>query len=106
MEGENMNNLDSGEWIPNLETMTCQNYSWRITVAFEKQGEVFVGKISNMPDNLIRRFLYMEDGFLILKKIVKEAEDVFCMAYYENILAQYTMPEDILRSIDCELLAM
>ncbi|MDR0313852.1 MAG: hypothetical protein LBI14_09670 [Treponema sp.] len=101
-----MFNIVSGEWIPDLETMTCRNYTWRITVSFEKQGEALIGKISNMPDNLIRRCLYTENGFMILKKVVKEAEDVFFMAYYDNILAQYTMPDDILRNLDFDFLAI
>jgi hypothetical protein len=88
-----MINKINGEWIADLVAMTCRNYTWGITVAFEKQGEAIIGKISEMPDNLIKRWLNTESGFKILEKIEKEAEEVFLMVYFENVLTQYNRPE-------------
>jgi hypothetical protein len=88
-----MNNNASGEWIADLAAMTCRNYTWGITVAFEKQGEAITGKISELPDNLIKRWLNTDNGFRILRRIEKEAEEVFLMVYFESVLAQYNRPE-------------
>jgi hypothetical protein len=43
-----------GEWVANLETMTCWNSCWDITVVFEKHGKAMVGKINYLPDNLLK----------------------------------------------------
>jgi hypothetical protein len=87
-KGDKMDLLESGEWIADLGAMTCRNYTWNITVSFEKQGEAIIGKISVAPENLIKKWTSIGNGDKILQKIVKEAEEIFSMAYYENELVK------------------
>jgi hypothetical protein len=76
--------LAYGQWIADLRTMTCRNYVWNITVAFEKQGDALIGEISEMPNNPNRKWIFSPIGDKIRKKIIKEAEEVFLKAYSEN----------------------
>jgi hypothetical protein len=87
----------SGQWIADLNAMTCRNYVWNITVAFEKQGEAIIGKISDMPNNLNRKWILTKNGYQILKKIIRDAEEVFFMAYFENELEKCGIPKNNLR---------
>jgi hypothetical protein len=89
----------NGEWIADLETMTCRNYTWEITVSFENQGDTLVGKITDLPDSISRQWLFDENRFAILDKILKEAEQVFLMAYYSNILDKYGKRDYLLNEI-------
>jgi hypothetical protein len=66
-----------GEWVVDLDFMTCWNPIWDITVAFERQGKGFKGKISYMPDELIKLLVLTTKKNKILKKAVRAAEDVF-----------------------------
>jgi hypothetical protein len=84
---------ESREWITDLGAMTCQNYTWKITVAFEKQGEAFIGKISEMPENLSRKWAAIRNGDMILDKIVEEAKEIFSMAYFEHELERCGIPK-------------
>jgi hypothetical protein len=77
-----MINNESGEWVTDLGAMACRNHTWKITVTFEKQGEGIFGKISEIPDNLVKKWISSQNGYKIVKKIVKEAEEVFSMAYF------------------------
>jgi hypothetical protein len=81
----------SGEWMADLKAMTCRNMTWNITVSFEKQGEAFIGTISDMPDNLSRRWMSAKSGNLVREKLIKEAQEVFLMAYNANELEECSL---------------
>jgi hypothetical protein len=82
-----------GQWIADLRTMTCRNFVWNITVTFEKQGDALIGEISYMPDNSNRKWIFSPIADRIRRKIIKDAEEVFLKAYFENELEKCDIPE-------------
>jgi hypothetical protein len=93
-----MDLIESGEWIADLGAMTCRNYTWNITVAFEKQGEAIIGKMSDVPGSLIKKCGSSKNGNKVMNKILKEAEEVFLMVYYGNELDKCCIPDHSLKN--------
>ena len=42
------------DWQVNLEAMTCRNCTTGIEVVFEKNGKALIGKINDMPIELMQ----------------------------------------------------
>ena len=76
--------IANGKWIADLKAMTCRNYIEGITVVFRKEGNIFVGKIQDMPISLFAKWASMPNGEKKVAKIIFDAEDVFLRAYYES----------------------
>ena len=75
--------ITSGEWIADLGTMTCRNINNKIVVAFEKKGKTIIGKINDMPIELMEQWAAIPHGENNIKKAVMEAEEIFLKAYFE-----------------------
>jgi hypothetical protein len=93
-----MDLIESGEWIADLGTMTCRNYTKKITEEFEKQGEAIIGKMSEVPDSLTKKWGSSKNGKKVVNKILKEAEEVFLMVYYGNELEKCCQPDHSLKN--------
>jgi hypothetical protein len=81
-----MAEITRGEWIVDLNAMTCSNNANKIIVSFEKQGEAVFSKIDYIPLYTLRRWALTQDGSNNIRKIIAEAEDVFLKVYFENML--------------------
>ena len=73
-----------GEWIADLEEMTCRNITNRIVVGFEKTGKTLSGKVNDMPMALFEQWAAEPHGERKIQSAVMEAEEVFLTAYFES----------------------
>ncbi|MDR0312165.1 MAG: hypothetical protein LBI14_01060 [Treponema sp.] len=99
-----MISVENGEWIVDLDAMTCRNNCSNIVVVFEKQGESILAKIDYIPLITLRTWELTHEGSTNIRNIIMEAEDIFLKAYFENELETNGLPEDILRDIEEERL--
>ena len=81
-----MVSIVSDEWIVDLGAMACRNINNKIVITFEKKGKALLGKIKDMPIEMIIELAGKPDGHKYMRKAVKEAEKVFCKAYHENMI--------------------
>jgi len=81
-----MNKIPKNGWIADLETMTCHNIDTSIVVFFEKNKNVFLPKIENIPIDIFDKWAKMKDveKEKDKEKIISEAEDVFMSAFIES----------------------
>jgi len=79
-----MINIAQGEWIADLGSMTCRNINNMIVVSFERKGKTLLGKIKDMPVELIQQWANIPSGHNLVRKAVAEAEEVFLRAYVQN----------------------
>ena len=77
-----MTTKTSGNWLVDLNNMTCLNTENRIVIAFVKKGPMLVGKIKKIPIELIEKWIADPDRERKLKKAVIEADEVFFKAYF------------------------
>jgi hypothetical protein len=84
MWGNKMVTIANGEWIADLGDMTCRNINTKMVVVFEKQGKAFLGKIRDMPIEIMEQWAKLEHGERLVQKAVTDAEDVFLRAYFES----------------------
>jgi hypothetical protein len=78
--------ISNGEWIADLGTMTCRNYTNNIVVGFEKKGKKLMGKIKDMPIGLMEKWAALPHGEKNIENAVMEAEEVFLRAYIEQFV--------------------
>jgi hypothetical protein len=76
--------IANGEWIADLGNKTCWNIRTKMVVEFQKSGKAYVGKIENMPIELMSKWAAEPHGERRIQKAVEEAEDVFLRALFEN----------------------
>ena len=74
----------SEEWVADFGTMTCRNINNQIVVVFEKKGNSLIGKINDMPIELMEKWAAIPHGENYMKKAVMEAEEIFLKAYFEQ----------------------
>jgi len=79
-----MNKTPKNAWVADLETMTCRNTNTNIVVIFEKERNVFLPKIKDIPADISEKWAKMEDVEKEKERIIEEAEDVFMKAFIEN----------------------
>ena len=79
-----MVHIASGEWLVDTEAMLCRNNRTNIVVGFEKSGEAYIGKIKDMPLELMVKLAKMKDGEKLIQKAVMDAEDVFLKEMFEK----------------------
>jgi hypothetical protein len=72
------------EWLVDTEAMICRNNNTKIAVEFQKSGNVFIGKIKDMPVELMIKVARLKNGELLLQKTVMDAEEIFERAYFEK----------------------
>ncbi len=72
------------EWLIDTEALLCKNNYTEIVVKFEKRGEAYIGKIKDMPMELMARLAKMKDGDLLLKKAVIDAEEIYNKEIFEK----------------------
>jgi len=65
--------------------MLCSNSLIKIVVGFVRNGETYIGKIKDMPLELMVRLAKMKDGDLLIQKAVLDAEEVFRKEMFEKI---------------------
>ncbi|MDR2729805.1 MAG: hypothetical protein LBB81_02785 [Treponema sp.] len=71
-------------WVADLETMTCRNANPRMVVEFHKRGETYIGKIRDIPVEIMNKWAKLWYGDYIIKNVVLEAQEVFLQAYSER----------------------
>ena len=84
--------ISDGEWIADLRAMTCRNYINNIVVVFEKKGKMPIGKIKDIPIELMEKWAALPHGENNIKNAVMEAEEVFLRAYLENLIEKTEAP--------------
>ena len=82
--GGEMVHIASGKWVVDLGAMTCRNYNNNTVVGFERQGDVLIGKIKDMPLELMTQWAGEPHGERKVQQAVMDAEDVFLRSYFEN----------------------
>jgi hypothetical protein len=80
--------ITDGKWIADLGNMSCRNIENRIAVTFTRRGKAFVGKLQDMPVELLERWAALPDGERRIRRVVEEAEDVFLRAWLERKIEQ------------------
>jgi len=70
------------EWLVDTEALICSNNLTKIVVSFTKSGETYIGKIKDMPMELMARLAKMKNGDKLLQKTVLDAEEVFRKEMY------------------------
>ena len=85
-ENLSMINIIQGEWIADLGGKVCRNINKKITVCFERRGKTYIGKVKDMPLELMEQWAKIPDGYKLFRKTVKEAEKVYLRAYIESKL--------------------
>jgi len=65
------------EWVVDTEALICRNILTEIVVGIERRGEMYIGKIKDMPMELTVRLAKMKDGEKFLEKAVFSAEEIF-----------------------------
>lgn len=76
--------VTNGEWIADLQTMTCRNIMNKVIVSFEIKGKFPQGKIQYIPMDLLSKLTIQPNGDEAIEKMVMEAEEVFMRAYFER----------------------
>ncbi len=76
--------ITNGEWIANLQTMTCRNVLNNVIISFEMKGKFPRGKITHIPMDLLSKLAIQPDGEKAFEKMVADAEEVFLKAYFER----------------------
>jgi RNAse (barnase) inhibitor barstar len=74
----------SGEWVADLVTMTCRNTANNIVIVFEKLEKTLIGKIKNIPLELVNKWAKEKQGDKNIINAIKEAEEIFLEAYHEK----------------------
>ena len=69
--------IAQGEWIADLGAMVCRNSNNGIVVCFEKSGKAYLGKIKDMPMEVMQHWAMLKNGDRLIQKSVMEAEKVF-----------------------------
>jgi hypothetical protein len=72
------------EWVADLAAMTCWNTTNNIVVVFEKLERNLVGKIQNMPLELVKLWAADNLGYRNIRNAVMEAQEYFSKAYLES----------------------
>jgi hypothetical protein len=84
MEGSgNMIRITDGKLIADLGAMTCRNIENGIVVSFIQKGNIFEGKLQDMPFELLGTWAALPDGERKIRRAVEEAEEVFLRAWFE-----------------------
>jgi len=97
-----MINATSNDWVVDLGTMTCRNILTNMVVVFEKKRSAIIGKIKDLPLEIMAEWAERLDGATLMQGAVLEAEGVFLHAYFENEMGKEERSEknqQILRSI-------
>jgi hypothetical protein len=85
MIGDKVINIINDVWLVDTEAMLCSNSLTKIVVGFMRNGETYIGKINDMPLELMVRLSKMKDGDLLLQKAVMDAEEIFFKEMFEKI---------------------
>jgi len=81
----------SGNWVADLRTLSCRNSTNNITISFEKIEGNLRPKIREMPIEMLKKWVIDPEYVRYIRKTVKEAEDFFTKAYYENKVLESTV---------------
>jgi predicted alpha/beta hydrolase len=66
--------------------MTCWNINTKIVVEMQKSGKTYIGKVKDMPVQLMEEWAKFKYGERRIKKAIEEAEEVFLTALFENAI--------------------
>jgi hypothetical protein len=72
--------ITDGKWIADLGAMTCRNIENRMVVAFKQKGNIFEGKLQDMPFELLGTWAALPDG----ERNIRQAEEVILRAWFET----------------------
>ncbi len=76
--------IANGEWIADLQTMTCRNILNNVIVSFEVKEQYPQGKIKHIPMDLLSKLAIQANGDKEIEKMVTDAEEVFLRVYFER----------------------
>jgi len=79
-----MYHIPKNDWVADLETMTCRNIISNIVVIFERESNIFLPRIKDIPVDVFDKWVYMNNEEDEKEKIISEAEDVFMKAFIES----------------------
>jgi hypothetical protein len=71
-----------GNWIVDLEKMTCFNTENELVIAFEKKGPTFQGKIKIIPLDLAEKWMKDPNCEKYIRKALVEADEIFFKEYF------------------------
>lgn len=89
--------ITNDEWIANLGSMTCCNINTKMIVKFKESGNIFIGKIRDMPIEIMSKWAKQWYGERLIKNAVKEAEEVFLRAFIESDIEKNGIREEFLK---------
>jgi hypothetical protein len=76
--------IADGEWIADIKAKTCTHFIKKIVVTFEKSGNAYLGKINDMPIELMSEWAEKPSGERYLIQAVEDAEKVYIRAMAET----------------------
>ena len=71
-----------GNWLVDLNNLTCLNAETQMVIAFVKRGTMLVGTIQKIPVELTEKWIKDPNRDRNLRKAVIEADEVFFKAYF------------------------
>ena len=79
-----MQTTSNGEWLIDLAAMTCLNTNNNIVIGFEEKGRTFVGKVKEMPNELMTEWAGKPEEQEFIQEMVTEGEEIFQTAYWDR----------------------
>jgi precorrin-6B methylase 2 len=76
--------ITDGEWIADLGAMTCKNINTQMIVEFEKSGKTYIGKIRDIPIEIMSKWAELKHGEKLVINAIREAEEVYLRALAER----------------------
>jgi hypothetical protein len=67
-------------WVANLGEMTCRNTNSKVVVEFQKFGKTYIGKIRDVPIEIMKTWKRLWYGDYLIKSVIMEAEREFSKA--------------------------
>lgn len=79
-----MNKKITGNWLVDLNDLTCLNTENQMVITFVKKGPMLVGKIKLIPNELHEKWVTDPDRERHIRKAIIEADEVFFRAYFNK----------------------
>ena len=76
-----MSDVNKWVWVFDKTLMVCWNVENKVIVKMERAGDIYIGKLQDMPMELFEAIANLRHGDRIIKNIVRNAEDEFFRAY-------------------------
>jgi hypothetical protein len=74
----------NGEWVTDVEKMTCRNKTNNIVILFKKINGSLIGEIKTLPMKVVSKWAAEGLGNKRIKNAATEAQVIFFKAYFEK----------------------